>query len=402
MTTVRTLGCSVLFALAMAAAAFAVPAFAAPVVVIYPLTLSGAVSHAEVGSDVAILIGTRLAQDDSVVVRPYTPGTTRAQYLDAAIKEKADYYVTGYLQQIGPDVSMILQVVSTHSGSVVFSSTTTIKTFGDAAAQADPLHAAILRHAGRGLAALDAPPPAAVPTSEPTANQGVNLTRALRRRTKAAPSPTAAPSSDAGLVPVSEIQASVANASPKAAVAFAAPSAAPKTAAPSPSPSSPVSPTPAPTPTPTPTPTPIATTAFVARAHRGSIPAGAVTTILVIDTAGTESDAARARASTSLVAALRDLGFPAGRIAIGASQATTNAASICRANPGIERFYEPTLAIRQNALGQTLANIVVTSIDCNGTFAARREATSVGTASGGENSAIDRAAAVVASLLDGV
>jgi hypothetical protein len=153
---------------------------------------------------------------------------------------------------------------------------------------------------------------------------------------------------------------------------------------------------------PTPSPSPIATTAFVAGTHKGSIPAGAVTTILIVDTAGTESADARDRASSSLLAALRDLGFPAARLGIESSQATLNAHSICRANRGIERFYEPTLAIRHNALGQSLATIAVTSIDCNGTFAAKREATSVGTASGGDNSAIDRAATVVAGLLDGV
>jgi hypothetical protein len=397
MTSLRTIGCSLFLLLAMAAAAFAVPAFAVPVVIIYPLTLSGAVAHSEVGSDVAILIGTRLAQDGTITVRPYTPGTTRPQYLDAALKSNADYYVTGYLQQLGPDVSMILQVVSTHSGSVVFSSTTTIKTFGDAAAQADPLRAAILRHAGRGLAGLDAPAPASIPTAEPTANQGVNLTRALRRHVRAAPSPSPSPSSDAELVPVSQIQASVANASPKPAVALVTPAPL-HTPSPSPAPV----PTPMPSPSPSPSPVPIATTAFVSGPHKGSIPAGAVTTILVVDTAGTESADARARASSSLIAALRDLGFPAARLAIAASQATENAQSICRANRGIERFYEPTLAIRHNAFGQSLATIAVTSIDCNGTVAAKREATSVGTASGGDLSAIDRTATVVAGLLDGV
>jgi hypothetical protein len=405
MTTLRTIGCSIFLALTMAAAAFAVPGFAAPVVVIYPLTLSGAVVHSEVGSDVAILIGTRLAQDGSITVRPYTPGTTRAQFLDAALKENADYYVTGYLQQLGPDVSMILQVVSTHSGSVVFSSTTTIKTFGDAAAQADPLRAAILRHAGRGLAGLDAPAAASIATAEPTANQGVNLTRALRRHVKAAPSPSPAASSDAELVPVSQIQAGVANAAPRPAVALLTPAPL-HTPSPSPSPAQYVSPSPTPSPTPfispTPSPTPIATTPFAGNTHKGSIPAGAVTTILVVDTAGTENADARARASSSLVEALRDLGFPAARLAIESSQATTNAHTICHANPGIERFYEPTLAIRHNAFGQSLATISVTSIDCNGTFAAKREATSVGTASGGDLSAIDRAATVVAGLLNGV
>jgi len=372
MTTLRALGLSLLLSLGMVGKLAAVPAFAPPVVVIYPLTLAGVNGHVETGSDVAIMLGTRVAQDGSVTVRPYTPGTTRAAYLDAALKEKADYYVTGYLQQIGSDVSMIIQVVSTHSGSVVYSSTTTIKTYGDAAAQGEPLRAAILSHAGRGLAALDAPQPGSLPTSEPSASQGVNLTRALRRRSKAAASPSPSPSSDAELVPVSQIAANSSGASPK------------------------------PTPTPTPSPTPIAITAYVATTHRGSIAANAVTTILVIDTDGTESGPLRTQTSDSIVAALRAIGFPAARLPATAAQVTPNAASICRANRGTERFYEPTLVLGHDSQGMALATISVVSIDCNGTVAARRQATSIGTATGREALAIDRAATVVATQLNGV
>jgi hypothetical protein len=377
MTSLRAIGFTVLLALAMAAAASAVPAFAPPVVVVYPLTLSGAVVHTEVGSDVAILLGARLAQDGAITLRPYTPGTTRAQFLDAALKEKADYYVTGYLQQIGSDVSMILQIVSTHSGSVVFSSTTTIKTFGDAAAQADSLHEAILRHAGRGLAALDAPAPASVPTAEPTANQGVNLTRALRHRTKATPSPSPSPRSDAELVPVSQIQAAVASASPSP---VGSPAALPAVA---------------------PAITPIPARIVAVADAKGVFPPGTVTSILVVDTGGTESDALRLEATTALVAALRASGFPAARLPIAAAQASTNAASLCRANPGAQRLYVPSLSLGRDPRGASLATIRVASVDCNGTIAATHDATSIGTALGGDASAIERAAAAVTALLTG-
>ena len=380
MTLLRAIALTMFLTLATAMPSLGISAFGAPAVVIYPLTLSGAVNNSEVGSDVAILLGTKIGEGGNVIVRPSTPGTARAQYLDAAIKEKADYYVTGYLQQIGSDVSMILQVVSTHSGSVVFSATTTIKTFGDAAAEADPVRVAILRHAGRGLAALDAPPPASAPTAAPTSNQGVNLTRALRRRNKAVASPSPTPSSDAGLVPVSEIQASFASPAAKTSTAVA---------------------TPSPTPTLAPTPSEIASPQHVV-ARVGRANDASTSTILVVDTGGTEADVLRARASTSLLSALRRIGVPAARLTVSASVVASSAQSICRANPGAERFYEPTLTLGRNGSGASLAMLAVTSVDCTGAIAAHRDASSVGTSAGGDVSAIDRAAMVVAPQLAGL
>ncbi len=156
--------------------------FAPPVVLVYPITSAGAIDTAA-GGNVALIIANKLTQLGGMTIKPATPGTERAKFLDAASALGADYYITGFLTPIGVDNSLITQVVSTHSGSVVFSTTGVVRTYADALGQVDALHDAILRHAGRGLAALDAPPPAPSASPPHTANDGsVDIGKALRKR----------------------------------------------------------------------------------------------------------------------------------------------------------------------------------------------------------------------------
>ena len=160
--------------------------FGAPGVVVYPITSMGG-NDPSSGANIALLIATKLTELGGITVKPSTPGTARPHYLDAALALGADYYVTGFLSPVGLDNSLITQVVSTQSGSVVFSATTSVHTYADAIAQADVIRMAILRHADRGLAAFDAPPTA--PSTSPPAlakNGNVNLTKALRKRAKPA------------------------------------------------------------------------------------------------------------------------------------------------------------------------------------------------------------------------
>ena len=172
--------------------------FGAPGVVVYPITSMGG-NDPSSGGNIALLIATKLTELGGITVKPATPGTPRAHYLDAALALGADYYVTGFLSPVGLDNALITQVVSTQSGSVVFSTTTSVRTYADAVAQADVIRMAILRHADRGLAAFDAPPTAPSTSSPQLAKNGnVNLTEALRKRAKPAstaitPAPALAP-----------------------------------------------------------------------------------------------------------------------------------------------------------------------------------------------------------------
>jgi hypothetical protein len=163
--------------------------FPPPSVVVYPLTGVGV--SPDVGGNVAVLLATRLAQLGGVTVKPPTPGTDRRAFLTAAVAIGADYYVTGFLQPVGSDVSLIVQVVSTHSGSIVYSTTSTVRTYADAANEADVIHDAVLRHAGRAYAALDAPAPLPTDTPRPS-GRAVNLSKALRGKRRAAGASSAA------------------------------------------------------------------------------------------------------------------------------------------------------------------------------------------------------------------
>lgn len=179
----------------------AVGAFPPPVVVVYPLTVSDN-NDAEAGSNIAILYSTKLMQLGGINVKPYTPGTGRPQYLAAALAIGADYYVSGFVTPVGgSEVSIVTQLVSTASGTVVYSATTLATTYVDAASEAEALHDVILAHATRGLAGLDAPRPTASPT--PLGKGGIDVGKVIRRssRAKPSPSPTAAASPQASASP---------------------------------------------------------------------------------------------------------------------------------------------------------------------------------------------------------
>jgi hypothetical protein len=193
--------------------------FAPPVVVVYPFTVAGGSMSPQVGGDVALLIADRLAAIGGLDVKPFTPGTERPDYLTAAEKQSADYYVAGFLTPIGSEVSLIVQVVSTYGGTVEWSSTSTIRTYNDAVAQADGVHDAIIRHAQRSLDSLGAAPPPTTP--EPTGKDaaGFSLNHILGRKHHdvIAPEPSPSPESVA-VAPQSQAVAAAA-AAPGALVA---------------------------------------------------------------------------------------------------------------------------------------------------------------------------------------
>lgn len=159
-----------LAALCALAVALSVPAGAqsAPVVVVYPLTVAGT-ADPQAGGKVSVIYANRLAALGGLSVKPPAPGTERKHYLDAALEAGADYYVTGYVSPLGDAVTLINQVVSTHSGIQVWSDTVQVNSYNEASAQADLIRTAILRHAGRYSASIDATPPPAPPATHPAA-----------------------------------------------------------------------------------------------------------------------------------------------------------------------------------------------------------------------------------------
>ena len=61
----------------------AITPLSAPIVVVYPLTITGGLKS-DAGANMATLFATKLAQAGDIIVKPYTPGTERPQFLEGA------------------------------------------------------------------------------------------------------------------------------------------------------------------------------------------------------------------------------------------------------------------------------------------------------------------------------
>ncbi len=335
--------------------------FPAPVVVVYPLTSTGG-TPAEVGGNIAILLSTKLEQLGGLTVKPYTPGTDRPQYLSAALAIGADYYITGFLTPVGSDVSLITQVVSTHSGSIVYSTTQVVRTYGDVVAQVDDLRTAILRHAGRGFAAVQQPSPAA---GDGTAAQnknggGVNILRALGHHDRSAPTAAASPA------PGSSTPGSSAPGS------SAPGSSAPGSSAPGSSPA-----------------------ATVALVDAGGRFAGLVTQF-----DGDGTDAQKSYAQSSLAAALRNAGMSGGGpLPVSAAGAVKSAKALCDANAGARLIFASTLGLGAGTYGKDSATLSVAAHACDGTLIDQEQAVENASQRGGVSGAIDRAVATIAPAI---
>lgn len=359
--------------------------FPPPIVVVYPLTGTGG-TPADVGGNVAILLSTKLAQLGGLTIKPFTPGTERAAYLTSAIQQGADYYITGYLTPVGPEVSLIAQVVSTHSGSIVYSTSSIVKTYGDVLGQADVLREAILRHAGRGFPAVDQPAVVQTDTPPPSATNGVNLTRALGRHDRSQPVP-----------------------SPSLSAAPAAVSL--------PSPASPQSATPPPPPPPPPAPrsSPVSTRVAPASVAPVSPPSAVAVApphaLAVVDARGNfsglvtlvdgdGSPAQRAQAQLSLVSALHAVGMKGGGgLPVSAADGPKNAKALCGANAGAGLIFASALALGTGIYGPNSATLAVRAFGCDGSLIASQQDVENAAGKGGVSSAIDRAAATVAAGL---
>jgi hypothetical protein len=387
-----TLASVALLALAFVALVDADPSpFPAPVVIVYPLTGTGG-TPADVGGNVAILLSTKLAQLGGITVKPFTPGTQRPQYLQAALDADADYYITGYLTPVGDDVSLITQIVSTHSGSIAFSSTAIVRTYGDIVGQADTLREAILRHAGRGFPAVEQPAP--VPTGTPETSNGkgggVNLSKALGRHNRNQSTPSPAASASAAALALGSTPAPATTAAPTA-------TAAPSTAAPAVTASATGKPAPA-TPSPAPFGTPASRVAL-APPHGGALvvqfDAGAPPGDSPLPDAGNLT-----HAQFSLAAAIQRAGMSGGgAVPIASTDAIKSTKSLCDATPGSKTVVTGVVSLVTGADGSPMVQIDAVAYDCSGAVVGKQSASTKIVKRGGVDGAIDRVTAAEASNL---
>lgn len=106
------------------------------------------------------------------------PATIKqSNYLGYARTVNADYYVTGYMTPLGEGVSLVEQVVSTRSGTMVFGQTAQIDSFEDASAQAITVHDGIVSQEQAFKKQYTEAQATATPT--PMAKNQANLTKGL-------------------------------------------------------------------------------------------------------------------------------------------------------------------------------------------------------------------------------
>jgi len=160
----------------------AAPAFTiVPTVVVYPLSGSPALDR-ETSARITSTLANQIAQGGLVKVVPASTSVERQNYLADARSLGASYYVTGFLTPLGAGASVVEQVVSVSSGTLVYSVTNYVTNLTDIAAQGDQLRAGILDRAQRGLQAFEAPEE---PSSTPTPGSNtpdVNVNRLLGRK----------------------------------------------------------------------------------------------------------------------------------------------------------------------------------------------------------------------------
>jgi hypothetical protein len=162
-----------------------------PTVVVYPLLASASAVDANAITQIETLLATHIGQGGKVKIVQPTAGVDRQKFLADARSLGADYYVTGFITPLGDGASVIDQVVSTQSGTVVFSVQTQITTYAEVGDQGDQLREGILARSSRGIAAFQAPPPEAAP--KPTASNGTSVNVGLGGKARGAASGAATP-----------------------------------------------------------------------------------------------------------------------------------------------------------------------------------------------------------------
>jgi hypothetical protein len=122
---------------------------ALPTVVIYPFDVQTGVDP-RLGIAIAQILSQEMAAAGGISVLPVPQNVKRANFLDNARTARADFYISGYVTQVGDRASVITQVVSVSSDVMLFSQTAQVSTVADVASQSLFVREQILTFLGRG------------------------------------------------------------------------------------------------------------------------------------------------------------------------------------------------------------------------------------------------------------
>ena len=160
----------------------ATPAFTiVPTVIVYPLASSPDLDR-EASARIVTTLATQIAQGGGIKIIPSTVGIDRDHFLSDARAQGANYYVTGFMTPLGNGASVVEQVVSTTSGTLVFSVTNYITNLADIAGQGDQLRAGILERSQRGIQAFTEPPPSDDTPAPQASGADVNVNKLFERK----------------------------------------------------------------------------------------------------------------------------------------------------------------------------------------------------------------------------
>ncbi|MFN2450081.1 MAG: hypothetical protein ABR508_09915 [Candidatus Baltobacteraceae bacterium] len=120
-------------------AAAPAPPRALPLVIVYPFDTSTDIKSGT-GQSAAQVFMQQMNADGGLDTIEGPANVKRPDYLTHARSVNAAYYVAGYMTPLGNGVSLVEQVVSTRSGTIVFGQTAQIESIQDATAQATMLH----------------------------------------------------------------------------------------------------------------------------------------------------------------------------------------------------------------------------------------------------------------------
>lgn len=169
------------------------PAFTiVPTVIVYPLEAGSSDLNREDSARIATTLATQIALGGAVKVIPPKAGVQRANYLADARLNGANYYVTGFITPLGNGASVVEQVVSTISGTMVFNVTNYITSLDDIVGQGDQLRQGIIERGNRALQAFQAPPPAPpTPAPEPSNGAETSINKIFSHKKAEAPASVA-------------------------------------------------------------------------------------------------------------------------------------------------------------------------------------------------------------------
>lgn len=145
-----------------------------PSVVVYPFDVgSGLPKNA--GTQIQQILMQQLLHAGGIEVITPSAGVQRANFLSSARGAHADYYISGFLTQVGDSAAMTTQIVATQSGIMLRSNTVQIETAQDAAAQAMVARDVMFVYSGIGQDQMAAAPEATSTSAPSSTDNGASV-----------------------------------------------------------------------------------------------------------------------------------------------------------------------------------------------------------------------------------